>query len=58
MGRRRQHHGDLALASDQIPGLAQHNISQASSLSVLDLRRPFAIRHVNRTADAKAKASL
>ncbi len=26
MGRRRQHHGGLALASDQIPGLAQHNI--------------------------------
>jgi len=27
MGRRRQHHGGLALASDQIPGLAQHNIN-------------------------------
>lgn len=26
MGRRRQHSGGLALASDQIPGLAQHNI--------------------------------
>jgi hypothetical protein len=26
MGRRRQHSSGLALASDQIPGLAQHNI--------------------------------
>ncbi|MBH0209295.1 MAG: hypothetical protein HP495_12465 [Nitrospira sp.] len=26
MGRRRQHNGGLALASDQIPGLAQYNI--------------------------------
>jgi hypothetical protein len=26
MGRRRQHNGDLALSSDQIPGRAQNNI--------------------------------
>jgi|GEM_PF-6954308 len=42
MGRRRQHNGGLALASDQIPGLAQHNIHSGLVTFSAGFARPFA----------------
>ena len=44
MGRRRQHSGGLALASDQIPGLAQNNIHSGLVTLSAGLARPFANR--------------
>lgn len=44
MGRRRQHSGGLALASNQIPGLAQHNIRLSLVTLSVGLARPFASR--------------
>ncbi len=58
MGRRRQHSGGLALASDQIPGLAQHNIQSGLVTFIAGLARPFANRHFNGTPDQWEKASL
>jgi len=58
MGRRRQHSGDLALASDQIPGLAQHNIYSGLVTLRAGLARPLAHRSVYATPDRREKASL
>ena len=44
MGRRRQHNGDLALSSDQIPGLGQNNIRPGLVTLSAGLARPFANR--------------
>jgi hypothetical protein len=44
MGRRRQHSGGLALTSDQIPGLAQHNIQSGLVTFSAGLARPIADR--------------
>ncbi len=44
MGRRRQHNGDLALSSDQIPGLGQNNIRLGLVTLNTGLARPFANR--------------
>ena len=52
MGRRRQHSGDLALASDQIPGMAQHNIHSGLVTLNAGLARPFAIRQLHATPDS------
>jgi hypothetical protein len=57
MGRRRQHSGDLALASDQIPGLAQHNIRSGLVTFSTGIARPFANRLRYATPDRRKKAS-
>lgn len=44
MGRGRQHSGGLALASDQIPGLAQYNIYPGLVTFGVGLARPFSNR--------------
>ena len=49
MGRRRQHSGDLALASDQIPGLAQYNIYSGLVTFRAGFARPLAHRSVHAT---------
>ncbi len=58
MGRRRQHSGGLALASDQIPGLAQNNIRPGLVTLFTDVARPFANRLLYATPDAIEKASF
>ena len=45
MGRRRKHGGDLALASDQIPGHDQNNISSGLVTFYCVTTRPFAVTH-------------
>ncbi len=58
MGRRRQHSGDLALASDQIPGLAQYNIYSGLVTFRTGFARPLAHRSVHATPGRQEKASL
>lgn len=58
MGRRRQHSGGLALASDQIAGLAQHNIHSGLVTFSVGLARPFANRQFDDTPDRRKMASL
>ncbi len=58
IGRRRQHSGGLALASDQIPGLAQHNIHSGLVTFHAGLARPFANRLLHPTPDRQEKASF
>lgn len=45
MGRRRKHGGGLALASDQIPGHDQNNISSGLVTFYCITTRPFAVTH-------------
>lgn len=45
MGRRRKHDGDLGLASDQIPGHNQNNISSSLVTFYCITARPFAVTH-------------
>jgi hypothetical protein len=45
MGRRRKHSGGLALASDQIPGDDQNNISSGLVTFYCITTRPFAVTH-------------
>ena len=45
MGRRRKHDGGLALASDQIPGDDQNNISSGLVTFYCITTRPFAVTH-------------
>ncbi len=56
MGRRRQHSGGLALASDQIPGLVQNNIRSGLVTLSAGLARPFADRLPHATPDPQEKA--
>jgi hypothetical protein len=56
MGRRREHDGDLGLASDQIPGQNQNNIRLGLvTLSCLTTR-PFAVIHEPTVPHALAKS--
>jgi hypothetical protein len=58
MGRRRQHNGGLALASDQIPGLAQHNIHSGLVTFNAGLPGLSQIDCAYATPDRREKASL
>ncbi|MBK9308969.1 MAG: hypothetical protein IPM58_18180 [Nitrospira sp.] len=55
MGRRRQHNGDLALSSDQIPGRAKNNIRPGLVTLDAGLARPFANRQWDATPDRKKR---
>ncbi len=55
MGRRRQHNGDLALSSDQIPGLGQNNIRPGLVTLRASLARPFANRQGHATPDRQKR---
>ena len=58
MGRRRQHSGGLALASDEIPGLAQHNIYLGLVTSVSTCQAYHKSAHAHATLDSQKKARL
>lgn len=56
MGRRRQHSGGLALASDEIPGLAQHNIYLGLVTSAPTCQACHKAAHAHATPDGQKNA--